>query len=239
MTQFKRGFKAGIPIGLGYISVSFSFGIIATSLGFSPWQAVLISALTVTSAGQLAGIGIMASPGQYLTMLISQATINVRYSFMAIALSQKTSPKFNRIIKALLGFFITDEIFAVASGEDEVEPVFFFGLATAPYLGWTLGTLIGSLVGNVLPDIVMDSLCIAFYGMFLAIIIPPSKKSGAVLFAVLTAAAISILFYFTPYLSRVPFGIAISISAVAAATVSALLFPVKDKDEYRSEGVAE
>ena len=75
MNNYTRGLKAGIPIALGYLSVSFTFGIIAISYGLSWWQALIISMTTVTSAGQFAGIGIMLHPGQYFQMLISQITI--------------------------------------------------------------------------------------------------------------------------------------------------------------------
>jgi predicted branched-subunit amino acid permease len=115
MKEFKRGLKAGIPIGLGYLSVSFTFGIMAAAYGFSWWQALIISLTTVTSAGQFAGIGMMLQPGQYVAMLISQLTINIRYSFMSISLSQKLEDRFRGIYRWLLAFFMTDEIFAVAS----------------------------------------------------------------------------------------------------------------------------
>ena len=158
MKLFLRGLRSGIPIGLGYLSVSFSFGIMALSMGFTWWQAVIISMTTVTSAGQLAALDIMIHPAQYAAMLISQLTVNVRYSFMSISLSQKVSDKFTGIKRWLLGFFMTDEIFAVAAAEDEVDPKFFAGLSVIPYVGWTLGTLLGALVGNVLPAIVLSAL---------------------------------------------------------------------------------
>ena len=135
--EYLRGLKAGIPIGIGYLSVSFGLGILAVSLGFHVWQAVLISMLTVTSAGQLSGLHTMCIPGQYLEMLISQLTINVRYAFMSVCLSQKTDPKFKGIYRWLLGFFMTDEIFAVASMEKRVSRSFFFGLTAMPFIGWT------------------------------------------------------------------------------------------------------
>lgn len=231
MKLFSRGLRSGIPIGLGYLSVSFTFGIMAVSLGFEWWQALIISMATVTSAGQLAGIGVMNLPGQYATMLISQMTINLRYSFMSISLSQKLSPRFKRPLRFLLGFFMTDEIFAVASGEDEVDPVFFFGLSTIPYAGWTLGTLLGALLGNILPEIVMSALCLAIYGMFLAIILPPARRSKTVLLTIAIAAASHSLFYYLPYLNKVPSGLSISICAIIAATVCAILFPIKDEKE--------
>lgn len=232
MNHFTRGLRSGIPIGLGYLSVSFTFGIMAISMGFEWWQAVIISMTTVTSAGQLAGIGVMVTPGQYATMLISQATINVRYSFMSVSLSQKVSDKFNGWKRWLLGFFMTDEIFAVASAEKEVDPRFFFGLSVIPHAGWTLGTLFGALVGNVLPEMVMNALCLAIYGMFLAIVAPPARASKAVLAVVAISVALNCAFYYIPYLSsNVPSGISISICAIAAALAGALLFPVKDEEK--------
>lgn len=230
MKLYLKGLRFGIPIGLGYLSVSFTFGIMAISLGFSWWQAVIISAFTVTSAGQLAAIGVMVNPAQYLTMLFSQITINMRYSFMSVSLSQKVSPRFSGIKRWLLGFFMTDEIFAVASGEDEVEPKFFLGLSTLPWIGWTLGTLLGALIGNVLPTIIMASLCIAIYGMFLAIIIPPAKKSKAIFIVICIASALHCGFYYLPLLREIPSGISISVCAILAAVLGALLFPVSERE---------
>ena len=227
--SFLRGLKSGIPIGLGYLSVSFSFGIMAVSMGFHWWQAVIISMITVTSAGQLAGIGIMVHPGQYIEMLISQLTVNVRYSFMAISLSQKTDTKFKGVYRWLLGFFITDEIFAVASNEKTVSRSFFTGLSLIPWLGWTVGTLMGALLGNILPDMLMSALCIAIYGMFVAIVAPKTKKSLSLLAVVLTAIAFSFIFYYTPVLKDISSGISISVCAVLAAVIGAIFFPVKEE----------
>lgn len=235
MKLYLKGVRAGIPIGLGYLSVSFTFGIMAISLGLEWWQAVLISAVTLTSAGQLAGISIMVNPAQYLTMLISQLTINVRYAFMSVSLSQRVSKRFSGIKRWLLGFFMTDEIFAVASAENCVEPVFFVGLSTLPWIGWTLGTLAGSVIGNILPPIIMASLCVAIYGMFLAIIIPPAKKSKPILIVVVMAAILHCLFYYLPLLNQIPSGIQISISAILAAIFGAIFFPVKEKEENKND----
>ena len=227
--SFFRGVKAGIPIGLGYLSVSFTFGIMAVSYGFHWWQALLISMLTVTSAGQFAGIGTMLYPGQYIEMLVSQLTINVRYSFMSISLSQKTDEKFKGIWRWLFGFMMTDEIFAVASTEKEVSRSFFAGLMTTPYLGWSLGTMNGALLGNVLPHRLMSALSLAIYGMFVAIVMPGMQESRAVVMVVLLALGLSSLFYYVPVLSQVSSGLAISICAIVAALAGAALFPVKEE----------
>lgn len=235
MSNFKRGLIAGFPIGLGYLSVSFTFGIMAVSYGLTWWQATLISMTTVTSAGQFAGLGVMMHPGQYFQMLISQFTINIRYSFMSISIGQKADAKFKGIYRWILGFLMTDEIFAVASQEEAVTRSFFSGLCVLPYLGWSLGTLFGSILGSVLPHRLMSALSLAIYGMFVAIVIPEVKKSKAVLFVVCLALICSCGFYYLPALSKISSGIAITVCAILAAVIGSILFPVEeDNNEDKS-----
>lgn len=229
--QFVRGVRCGLPIGLGYFAVSFAFGITALGLGLSVWQATLISAATVTSAGQFAGVKIMPYPGQEISLLVSQLTINVRYSFMSLSLSQKTDKGFRGIYRWIYGFFMTDEIFAVASAEEEVSRSFFGGLCVLPHLGWTLGTLLGALLGSILPKVIMDALGLALYGMFVAIVVPVAKKEMPVLLIALIAMGLSCLFFYVPGLSQIPFGLSVSLCAILAAVLGAILFPRKEEAE--------
>lgn len=229
MSNYTRGLKAGIPIALGYLSVSFTFGIIAISYGLSWWQTLIISMTTVTSAGQFAGIGIMLHPGQYFQMLISQITINIRYSFMSISVGQKADERFTGLSRWILGFMMTDEIFAVATQEESVSRSFFAGLATLPYLGWSVGTLLGAILGSILPDRLMSALSLAIYGMFVAIVVPEMKKSRPVLIVVVLAMLLSCAFHYMPFLSSISSGITITIVAISAAVVGAILFPVDEE----------
>lgn len=231
MKDFKRGLKSGIPIGIGYLSVSFTFGILAVSYGFEWWQALIIAMTTLTSAGQLAGIGIMVNPAQYAEMLISQLTINIRYSFMSVSLSQKTSEDFRGIKRWIFGFFITDEIFAVASGQSQVTTKFFAGLTVFPYCGWASGTLLGGLAGNILPENVTNALCLAIYGMFIAIIAPEAKKSAKLFAVIAVSAGLSCALFYLPLFENLSEGLSVSICAVAAAIFGALAFPVKEEND--------
>lgn len=230
MNSYYRGLKAGIPIGLGYLSVAFTFGIMASNLGFTWWQAVIISMTTLTSAGQLAAINVMVNPGKYIELLISQLTINVRYAFMSVSLSQKADSKFKGIFRWLLGFFITDEIFAVAITEKNITRSFFIGLATAPYFGWATGTLIGSLMGAVLPKMLMNALSLAIYAMFVAVVAPEMKKAKSVFYAVFVTVLLRMLFYYAPILKNISGGLSVSICAVLAAVIAAIIFPVKEQE---------
>lgn len=229
--NFLKGLRSGIPIGLGYLSVSFSFGIMAVSAGLHWWQAILISMTNLTSAGQLAGVGIMALPYHYVDMALSQLTINVRYSFMSISLSQKADGKLSGLYRWAYGFFITDEIFAVAVSQKSVTRSFMSGLIIFPYLGWSLGTTLGALLGNILPASVMSALCIALYSMFIAIVAPDCVKNTKLLLIGGVAAALSCAFAYIPILSQISGGISICITAIISAVFGALLFPIEEGDD--------
>lgn len=237
MKRFLEGIKDGIPIGLGYLSVSFTFGIAAVASGggnntLSVWQAVLISMTNLTSAGQLAGLQIMLTGGTLLEMAISELVINLRYSLMSISLSQKVNEKFKGIYRWLLGFGITDEIYAVAvMHKGEVSRSYFLGLMCVPYVGWSLGTFLGALSGNLLPQVVCSALGLAIYGMFIAIIIPPMKKSRSTLMIVCIAIILSCIFTYVPVLNQISVGFTIIICAVSASLLGAIFFPVPETEE--------
>jgi predicted branched-subunit amino acid permease len=227
---FINGVKDGIPIALGYLSVSFAFGISAVKNGIEGLDAVLISATNLTSAGQVAGIEIIKAGGTLLEMLVTQLIINLRYMLMSLSLSQKADESFTLLDRLVVSFGITDEIFGVASSKHRVHPPYMYGLILMPFLGWTLGTFGGAFVGEVLPEALKSSLGIAIYGMFIAIIIPPSKKEKGALLSVVIAVALSVSFYYVPLFAFLTEGFSIIICSVIAATFAAVLKPVKEND---------
>jgi 4-azaleucine resistance transporter AzlC len=229
---FFRGLLAGVPICLGYLSVSFAFGIFATEQGLSLGEALLISMTCVTSAGQLAAVPIMAAGGSLMALGLSQLVINMRYALMSISLTQKFGADVRLLDRFWIAFCNTDEIFAVASGQKgEVSRFFMLGLILTPWLGWTGGTLLGALAGNVLPAVVTSALGVAIYGMFMAIVVPEMKKSKATACCALLAAAMSCLFYYLPGLQQIPSGFTIIVCAVAASVVMALVAPIGEEEE--------
>lgn len=228
-SPFVRGMAHGVPIMLGYLSVSFGFGIAAVRLGLSPAAAVAISALNLTSAGQAAGIEIIAAGGALVEMALTQLVINLRYALMGISLSQNLDSTFNTPRRLLVSYGITDEIYAVAVSRPEpLTARYMYGLILTPFLGWTAGTALGALAGRLLPDVVTDAMGIVLYGMFLAIFVPVARKDKRVLCVVLLAAAFSAIFkYLLPGVSG---GFAVILSALAASVAGALLFPLGEEE---------
>jgi len=227
--RFLRGMSHGIPICLGYLSVSFGFGILAVKAGLSVFQASVISAANLTSAGQKAGLDVIAAGGAIIEMILLQLTINIRYSLMALSLSQKLDRSFTTPHRFLASYGITDEIFAVCSAQKEpLTPAYMYGMIFIAAVGWVTGTALGAAAGELLPAAVSTAMEIVLYGMFIAIVIPPAKKQHGVLFAAVLAAALSVMFRFA--IPSVSEGFAMIISAVASALLTALIFPVKDEE---------
>ena len=233
--SFKKGIKDGIPIGLGYLAVSFTFGMMSVSSGLSIWQAVLISLTNLTSAGQFAGLDIIVAGGSYWEMALTQLVINLRYCLMSFSLSQKMRRDEPWAHGYLVAFGITDEIFGVsASQEGKVSAFYNYGAMCMAIPGWTLGTLLGAISGSLLPDFIMSALGVAIYGMFLAVIIPPAKKNKAVLLVVVAAMAVSTLFAVVPGLNKVSSGFVIIITTLVTAGGAAYLCPVKEDEVHES-----
>jgi predicted branched-subunit amino acid permease len=235
--HFSKGLRDGVPIGLGYLSVSVTFGVMAVAAGLPVWAAVLISMTNLTSAGQFAGLSLITGGAPLFEMALTQFVVNIRYSLMSLSLSQKLSGSIRTIDRVFLSFFNTDEIFAVASmQEGTLGRRYLWGLALIPYLGWSGGTLIGAAAASLLPDRVASAFGIAIYGMFLAIIVPPAKHSRAVLGVVALSVAMSSLFQWLPALKGISAGFVIIICAVAASALGALLRPVEQEERWPEAG---
>lgn len=234
--SFARGLRRGIPIALGYLSVSFGFGISAVNRGLSPLTAVLISLTNLTSAGQVAGLDVILMGGSLIEMALTQLTINLRYFLMSLTLSQKLSPAFTLPHRLIASFGITDEIFGVAASEQgDVPPRYMYGLILLPFFGWTLGTLLGAVAGNILPSSVKFALGIAIYGMFVAIVLPPAKKQTGVRVAALLAIVFSLIIAYVPIFKFITSGFAVIVSALVASVAAALLFPIDESKEGEGE----
>ena len=232
MTQmtFRRGLLDGLPIGLGYLSVSFAFGIFAVNAGLTAAETSLISMTCMTSAGQLAAVPIMTVGGSLLELIVSQIIINLRYSLMSISLSQKLGEDVTTADRFAIAFFNTDEIFAVASSQPgQVSRVYLYGLGILPWIGWAGGTVAGALAGNVLPAIVTSALGVAIYGMFIAIVVPVARRERPVALCVLLAVALSCGFEFLPALQGIPGGFTVILCAVTASAVMAALAPIPEE----------
>lgn len=230
--HFMQGIKDGVPIGLGYVSVSFTFGMMAVSQGIPLEVAVVISLSNLTSAGQFSGLALMVAQASYIELALSQFIINIRYALMSLSLSQKVDKKMTTLERAAISYGVTDEIFALASSTYErVGKNYMAGLILFPVACWTLGTFLGGAASTLLPESIRSALGIAIYGMFLAIIIPPAKKFHSVRVVLMISIIMSCLFTILHQILPISSGFVIILCTVIASALGAWLFPVEEVSE--------
>jgi predicted branched-subunit amino acid permease len=214
--------------------VSFSFGIAAQNI-LQPLQAVIMSASNYTSAGQFAALGLIVAASGYWEMALAQLIINLRYSLMACVLSQKLesgAPAFHRFIMSM---GITDEIFGVsASVSGRLSPWYMYGAMCSAMPGWVLGTFLGVISHGLMPAKILSALGIAIYGMFIAIIIPPTRGNLKLAGIIAVSMLCSLLVDTLPALSEISPGLKIIFLTLIIAGGAAALFPVRPEEE-RSE----
>ena len=231
MKEFLAGMKAGMPVCVGYFSVSFGFGAMAVAQGLTVWQAILISASNLTSAGQFAGLTVIFAGAAMAEMILTQLVINSRYALMSLALGQRLGPQVGVGWRLMMAFFNTDEVFALGMARgNKLTPSFFVGAGVVAALGWVAGTSMGAVAGTLLPEGVRMALGVMLYGMFIAIVVPQAREEKPILASVALALVFSCLFAWVPGLREVSDGLAIVICTVAAASVCAWLFPVEEEE---------
>ena len=228
--ELKEGIRDGLPICLGYISVSMAFGLTAVKSGMPIWATILISLTNLTSAGQFAGTNLLLAQSSYVELMITTFIINIRYFLMSLSVSQKVDKAFGLKERLMTSFGVTDEVFAVSmQRRSELTFSYMLGLILTPILGWTGGTMIGAVATSLLPASLTDAMGIALYGMFIAIIVPPAREYRSVLIAVLLAIVASYAFTYLPMLSAVSGCWSVIIITVVVSAIAAWLFPIPEE----------
>ena len=225
--DFLAGVRDGVPIGLGYLAVAFSLGIAARSAGLNAFQGLLISLLNNASAGEYAAFTVIAADSGFVEMALITLITNARYLLMSCSLSQKFSPDTPL-------YDVTDELFGIAIARPGyLDPFYSYGAFVPAIPGWAIGTALGVTAGSILPARVVSALSVALFGMFLAIIIPPSKKNPVVLGCVCVSFAASWLCSVLPLTSALSEGTRTILLTILIASAAAALFPVKDEPEEK------
>ena len=227
----REGMRDGVPIGLGYLAVSFSLGIAARNAGLTALQGFVASLLTNASAGEYAVFTLIAANAGYWEVAVMTLVASGRYLLMGCALSQKFAPDTPMLHRFLVSADLTDELFAIAVARPGTLDLWYSYGAFLPALpGWSVGTALGILAGNILPARLVSALSVALYGMFLAIIIPPAKKDRVVLALVVVSFLLSAVCAALPLLAEISAGTRTILLTVLLSAAAAVLFPVKEAD---------
>ena len=223
--------RDGFPIGMGYFAVSFSLGIIAAKAGLTAWMGFVGSFLTRASAGEYGVYSLIAIGASYVEVVAMCLVTNLRYLLMSTALTQKFASNVSLLKRILVACCVTDEIFGISIAyPGNLPPAYPFGAMLVSTTMWASGTAVGIVAGEILPPHVVAALSVALYGMFIAIIIPPSKRDNAVGISVIASFLLSWLCSVLPTVRAMSAGTRTIVLTIVIAAMAAYVKPVKIED---------
>lgn len=223
--------RDGFPIGMGYFAVSFSLGIIAAKAGLTAWMGFVGSFLTRASAGEYGVYSLIAIGASYVEVVAMCLVTNLRYLLMSTALTQKFASNVSLLKRILVACCVTDEIFGISIAyPGNLPPAYPFGAMLVSTTMWASGTAVGIVAGEILPPHVVAALSVALYGMFIAIIIPPSKRDYAVGISVIASFLLSWLCSVLPTVREMSAGTRTIVLTIVIAAIAAYVKPVKIED---------
>jgi predicted branched-subunit amino acid permease len=227
---FKKGLTDGLPIGIGYMPLGIGLSIAACKAGVAFWIWELMSATLFTGSGQGVVLNLIIGGETAVIMyIVSFLIVNLRYLLLSLSMAQKIDKNMTVGQRVLFGFFNTDEIFAVAmQREGKLTFLYLIGIAILPYLGWLSGTVTGFLITDKMPASLSSAFGITLYAMFLALIVPPMRRSFSIMVSVLMAAVINLVFAILPI--PLSAGTSMIICSVLTAVTCAILFPVEAQE---------
>ncbi|MDF2840584.1 MAG: AzlC family protein [Clostridia bacterium] len=231
--EFKKGFKAGIPIAVGYLPIAVTFGLMAKAAGLPSYVGILMSSVIYAGASQFVGVNLLVLGAASWEIVLTTFILNLRHFLMSASLSQSLKPDSNKSLLPLVSYGITDETFTVASlnDQDKLDVHYLIGLNVIAFGAWNIGTWCGLFLASGLPQSLKDSMGIALYAMFIGLLIPSAAKSKSVLIIALIAAGSHGLIKWLPMFNALSAGWSIIISTVIAAAVGAYLFPQEEKQD--------
>lgn len=220
-TPFLWGMKVGAPIAVGYFPIAISFGIISLEAGLSLGETVAMSLFVYAGASQFMAVNMLFLGAAGLEVVLATFVLNLRHLVMSMSLIN-TWDRIPRRYQMLLSLGITDETFALASlqqnGHHTTPHWRLMGMMVAAYSSWVSGTLVGAGLFLVIPVSIGNSMSIALYAMFIALLVPAAKQSRVVIIIAAVGAGVSTLL-----VQVLPEGWSIVLATMAAATIGALL----------------
>ena len=173
------GVKRALPIVLGYVPVSFAFGVLAVKNDIPPGFAVAMSVLLYAGSGQFVAVSLWGSAAGALSVIAAVFVVNIRHLLMSAALAPRLA-SMTRWQRFLFGYEMTDETFGVHStafqqGWNLVVPTLYACNVTA-HASWVFGSALGAFFGEMVHDVRPLGLDYALTAMFLALVVPQCRS---------------------------------------------------------------
>ena len=196
-SEFWAGAWAILPLVVGAIPFGIIFGALATSNGLSIGGALAMSALVFAGSAQFIALGMIAAGTGGLLVVLTAFIVNLRHLLYGVSLAPHVKALSHRW-KAILGFWLTDESFAIAIRRYEARDRspfkhwYYLGAALAMYGNWQLCTLLGITVGQLVPNAAEWGLDFAMSVTFIGMVIP-YLKTRPMFISVIVAGAVALI----------------------------------------------
>ncbi len=203
--ELLRGMIDTVPLLLGAAPFGLIFGAMAAPDGVSAPAALAMSALVFAGSAQFIALTLLAAKAAVPVIVVTTLVVNLRHLLYAASLL----PLVERLPlrwRALLGFWLTDETFAVVNRRRLLQAApdgagmhwYFLGSGLAMYANWMAWTALGLWAGHGWPWLGRWGLEFAMVATFTAMV-APSLRSRPALAAALAAAALALLGRDLPY----------------------------------------
>ena len=230
---FTAGARDTLPMLVGAAPFGMIFGSLASAAHIAPWQGQLMSLSVYAGSSQFIAIGLLAANTGMLVIWLATFIVNLRHMLYAATLLPHVR-HLPRRWRWSLGFFLTDETFAVMDRyyrQHAAAPNghwYFLGSCLSMYVNWQCWTLVGLLFGAAFPQLQTLGLDYAMVVTFIAIVVPQIFKLPQ-FSAALTAGAVAYLLQGLPY----KLGL---LAAIAAGVGTGLLLTQTNTQDLAKEG---
>ncbi|MDB1125497.1 AzlC family ABC transporter permease [Vibrio sp. kj40-1] len=189
---FWQGAVAIFPLCVAVIPWGFLVGSFAMDVGLSPFEGQALSAILFAGSAQLVAVGMFKAGVGLSTMLLTTFFITSRHFLYSVSMRGKIAPLPIKW-RLLLGFLLTDELFAVVGNQtpERFKPWYALGAGLSFYLVWNIATLVGIVAGSQIPNLDRFGLEFAVAATFIALVVPTIKDSP-ILVSVLVALVLSV-----------------------------------------------
>lgn len=201
--EFWAGCRAIIPLVVGAIPFGIIFGTLAASSGLSFAATMAMSAFVFAGSSQFIAIGLLTTGTALPLIIFTTFVVNLRHLLYSVSVIPYVQ-HLPQTWKFPLGFFLTDEAFAIAITryqQTDASPYkhwYHFGASVFMYANWQLFTAVGLTIGHLIPNAANWGLDFAMAVTFIGMIIP-YVVNQPMLIAVAVAGIASLVLHSLPH----------------------------------------
>lgn len=192
-----------MPLVVGAVPFGIIFGTLAAGSGLSFWGAMAMSSFVFAGSSQFIALGLLGAGTAVPLIILTTFVVNLRHLLYAVSLVPYVR-YLPHTWKLALGFWLTDEAFAVAIAryhQNDSSPHkhwYHLGSSLIMYVNWLLCTWLGLTVGQLIPNAAHWGLDFAMSATFIGMVISYLINQPMIV-SVFVAGVMSVLAHGLPH----------------------------------------